>query len=356
MCEDNARLLAVYLHAYQATGREEYRKTAVEIVHYVNTTLSDQEAGGFYGSQDADEEYYKLSGTERTSAKPPYVDRAFYTNWNGLMIRAYLEAAPLLDDLRLMPFALKSINRILDESYDPNVGVIHHYLSGGKPYLRGLLIDQVSFGDALVKAYETTGNREYLEFAQRLIQYIDATLLDKKNGGYYDLVPAPDSPGYLNRLEKPLDENSLAAMLLTRLCHVTGDETYRQRAKFTLEAVSGQYVKYGYMASTYGLAIDLFLNEPTMIVIVGRPAEPETIRLLEASLRPYDPRKLIIPLDLERDRERLNSLGYTADPPPRAYICVGKTCFPPLTEPEEIRQKLARNVGDNEGREDSRQT
>jgi uncharacterized protein YyaL (SSP411 family) len=265
-------------------------------------------------------------------------------NWNGLMIRAYLEAATLLDDPRLMSFALKSINRILDESYDPNVGVMHHYLSGGKPYLRGLLIDQISFGDALVKAYETTGNREYLEFAQRLIQYIDATLLEKKNGGYYDFVPTPDSPGYLNRLEKPLDENSLASMLLTRLYHVTGDETYRQRAKFTLEAVSGQYVKYGYMASTYALAIDLFLNEPTLIVIVGRPAEPETIRLLEASLRPYDPRKLIIPLDPERDRERLNSLGYTADPPPRAYICVGKTCFPPLTEPEEIRQKLSRNL------------
>jgi uncharacterized protein YyaL (SSP411 family) len=356
MCEDNARLLAVYLHAYQATGREEYRKNVVEIVDYVSTTLSDQEAGGFYGSQDADEEYYKLSGSERTNAKPPYVDRTIYSNWNGLMIRAYLEAAPVLDDPRLMPFALKSIKRILDESYDPNVGVIHHYLSSGKPHLRGLLIDQISFGDALVKAYETTGNREYLEFARRLIQQIDGTLLDKKNGGYYDFAATPDSPGYLNRVEKPLDENSLAAMLLTRLYHFTRDERFHQRAKSTLEAVSGQYVKYGFMASTCALAIDLFLNEPTLIVIVGRLVEPETIRLLEASLRAYDPRKLIIPLDPERDRERLNSLGYTIDPPPRAYICVGKTCFPPVTEPEEIRQKLSRNVRDNEGRENTRQT
>jgi len=251
---------------------------------------------------------------------------------------------------------LKSIERILDETYDPNVGVFHHYSSGGKPYVRGLLIDQISFGDALVKAYETTGNRKYLELAKRLIQYIDATLLDKKNGGYYDFAPTPDSPGYLNRLEKPLDENGLAAMLLTRLHHVTGDRAYYQRAKSTLRALSGEYAKYGYMASTYALATDVFLNEPTLIVIVGRPEEPETIRLLQASLRAYDPRKLIIPLDPERDRERLDSLGYTVDPPSRAYICVGKTCFPPLTEPEEIRQKLSRNAGNNGGRRDSPQT
>jgi len=350
MCEDNARLLAVYVHAYQVTRIDEYRRIASEIVHYVNSTLSDQDAGGFYGSQDADEEYYRLSGNERTNVKAPYVDRTIYTNWNGLMIRAYLEAAPLLDDKGLIPFALKSIDRVLKESHDPNMGVMYHYLSGRKPHVRGLLLDQIAFGDGLVRAYETTGNRKYLEFAQRLIGYIDGNLLESKSGGYYDSAPTPDSGGYLNRLEKPLDENSLAAMLLMKLHHVTGDEAYRQRAKSTLEALSGQYVKYGYMASAYALATDLFLNEPTRIVIVGRPQEPGTIRLLEASLRAYDPRKLIVPLDPEIDRERLNNLGYTVQPEPRAYVCVGETCFPPLTEPEEVIQRLSRHVRDDEQR------
>ena len=356
MCEDNAKLLVLYLHAYQATGREEYRRIATEIVHYVNTALSDQEAGGFYGSQDADEEYYKLSRSERTNAKSPNVDRTIYTNWNGLMIRAYLEAAPLLDDPKLMPFALKSIDRILDESYDPNTGVMYHYFSGGKPHLRGLLIDQIAFGDALVKAYEATGNGKYLEFAQRLMRYIDGTLLDTKNGGYYDSIPNSDSAGYLNRLEKPLDENSLASMLLIKIYHSTGEEMYHQRAKSTLETLSGQYAKYRYMASTYALAVDLFLNEPTRIVIVGRLQESGTSQLLKASLRAYDPRKMIIPLDSEMDRKRLDSLGFTVEPQSRAYICVGKTCLPPLTEPEEILQKLSRYARGNDAREDSRQT
>jgi len=350
MCEDNARLLAVYLHAYQAMRRKEYRKTATEIVHYINTTLSDQVAGGFYGSQDADEEYYKRPRSERTNVKAPDVDGTIYTNWNGLMISAYLEAAPLLDDPSLMQFALKSIDRILAESYDHNMGVMYHYLSDGKPHLRGLLIDQIAFGDALVKAYETTGDRKYLEHAQGLIRYIDGALLDTKSGGYYDSTPISDPAGHLNRPERPLDENSLASMLLMKLYHATGEKTYLVRAKSILEAQSAEYAKYGYMASTYALAVDLFLNEPTRIVIVGPLEEAGTSRLLEASLRAYDPRRLIVPLDPEIDRERLNDLGYTVEPEPRAYVCVGKTCFPPLTEPQEVLKRLSRHVRDNEGR------
>jgi uncharacterized protein YyaL (SSP411 family) len=145
----------------------------------------------------------------------------------------------------------------------------------------------------------------------------------------------------MNRLEKPLDENSLASMLLTKLHHGTGEDTYLEKAESTLEAVGGQYARYGYMASPYALAVDLFLNEPTRIVIVGSLKESGTNQLLKASLQAYDPRKLIIPLDPETDRERLNKLGYAVEAEPLAYICVGKTCFPPMSEPKEVHQKLS---------------
>jgi uncharacterized protein YyaL (SSP411 family) len=344
MCEDNARLLAVYLHAYQATGTEEYRRIANEIVTYVNTTLTDQQAGGFYGSQDADEEYYRLSRSKRTSANAPDVDRTIYTNWNGLMIHAYLEAAQLLDDRNLTAFALKSIERIINESFDHDTDAVCHYLSDEKPHLSGLLVDQVAFSHALVRANETTGNKKYLKCAQRLIRYMDETLLDARNGGYYDTVPNSGSPGYLSRPEKPLDENSLASILLMKLYHVTGDGTYHERAKSTLMMLSGEYTRHGYMASTYGLALDLFLNEPTRIAVVGSLQEPRTRQLLETSLRAYDPRKMVIPLDPETDLERLNRLGFMAEPQPRAYVCIGKTCYPPTTEPEEILQQLSRHA------------
>jgi uncharacterized protein YyaL (SSP411 family) len=344
MCEDNARLLGVYLHAYQATGKDEYRRIASEVLQYVNTTLTDQQAGGFYGSQDADEDYYGLAKIERTSARTPQVDKTIYTNWNGLMIHAYLEAGQLLDDRTLTAFALKSIKRLIDESFDDDTGAMCHYLSDEKPHLSGLLVDQVDFSHALIKAYETSGDKNYLERAQGFVRYMDASLLDATNGGYYDTVPSTGSPGYLNRPEKPLDENSLASILLMKLNHATGDETYHERARSTLKMLSAEYTRHGYMASTYGLALDLFLNEPTRIVIIGPPKELKTRQLLETSLRAYDPRKMVIPLDPDADRERLNRLGFAAEPQPRAYVCTGKTCYPPTTEPEEILHRLSRHA------------
>jgi len=344
MCEDNARLLSIYLHAYQATRRDAYRKLAGEIAQYVNLTLSDQKMGGFYGSQDADESYYKLQKSERASADRPYVDRTIYTNWNGLMARAYLEAAPLLADDTLTKFALKTIDRLVNQLYDEQKEVMYHYLSGGTPQLRGLLADQLTFADALLHAYQTTADAKYLEHAEALVRHLDQQLLDTKNGGYYDSAPNPNSPGYLKLPQKPLDENSYASMLLTKLHHATGEEAYLQKAKFTLESLAGEYTRYGIMASAYALAVDLFLDEPTRIVIVGSRKERLTTELLEASLRAYDPRRLIVPLDPDTDGERMSRLGYSAQREPRAYVCVGKTCLEPTTVPAEILRQLSKVV------------
>jgi len=346
MCEDNAKLLPTYLHAYQVTGRDSYGQLASEIIQYVNTTLADQERGGFYGSQDADESYYKLTKAERAKAKAPLVDETIYTNWNGLMISAYLEAAAILNDQALREHALRSIQRLLKEAYNGERNAMYHYISGGTRQLKGLLTDQASFGKALIDAYQSTGDAQYLSHAELLVRYLDEGLLDSKNGGYYDSPPKPDSLGYLKRLDKPLDENSALSMVLTRLYHATNDETYLERAKSTLDALAAIYGGYGYAASMYALATDLLLNQPTRIVVVGARNESATRQLHETSLRAYDPRKLVIPLDPDTDTERLQRLGYSTEAEPQAYICFGRTCLSPVTDPAEIpRQLLAsRNI------------
>ncbi len=340
MCEDNAKLLTMYLHAYQVTARESYRQLASEIIQYVNTTLIDQEHGGFYGSQDADEAYYRLTKAERAGTKAPRVDQTIYTNWNGLMISAYLDAAAILDDASLREFALKSLQRLLKEGRSGERNGMYHYISEGKPHLEGLLTDQAAFGEALIEAYQTTGDAQYVSHAERLIRYIDGSLLDAKNGGYYDSSPEPDSLGYLRRFDKPLDENAALSITLTKLHHATSDERYLERAKSTLDAFAGTYGRYGYAASAYALAVDLYLNQPTRIVVVGPRKEGATRQLHEASLRAYDPRKLVMPLDPDTDADRLRRLGYSTEAEPRAYVCFGKTCLPPLTDPADIPSKL----------------
>jgi len=54
MAYDNSALLQNYVHAWQATGDEEFAQVARGIVGWMDECLTDRERGGFYASQDAD--------------------------------------------------------------------------------------------------------------------------------------------------------------------------------------------------------------------------------------------------------------------------------------------------------------
>lgn len=55
MLYDQALLAVANLEAYQVTGKEEYARTAREILHYVSRDMTSPE-GGFYSAEDADSE------------------------------------------------------------------------------------------------------------------------------------------------------------------------------------------------------------------------------------------------------------------------------------------------------------
>ncbi|MGP8251854.1 MAG: thioredoxin domain-containing protein [Terracidiphilus sp.] len=54
MLYDNTELLRNYVHGFQTLVREDFSRTAREIVAWLDSTMTDRERGGFYASQDAD--------------------------------------------------------------------------------------------------------------------------------------------------------------------------------------------------------------------------------------------------------------------------------------------------------------
>jgi len=54
MLYDNAGLLANYAHAFQTFAEPEFARVTLDILRWMDGTLSDRELGGFYASQDAD--------------------------------------------------------------------------------------------------------------------------------------------------------------------------------------------------------------------------------------------------------------------------------------------------------------
>jgi uncharacterized protein len=54
MIYDNTELLRNYVHAYQSFVRDDFQRTAEEIIGWLDVVMTDREHGGFFASQDAD--------------------------------------------------------------------------------------------------------------------------------------------------------------------------------------------------------------------------------------------------------------------------------------------------------------
>jgi len=259
MLEDNSGLLGVYAHAYGLTGDSRYLDTARSIVRYLESVLLDQDTGAFFGSQDADEDYYKLPLEERLQREPPSVDRAVYVSWNGTASAAFLKAYEATKERAYLDRAL-GVLEFLTRSCRRD-GCFYHYFDG-EPREYGLLADQACAGMALVRAYEHTADQAYLDAARSAADCILAEFADPR-GGFYDVTEEHRKAEPLPYREKLLDENSWTARLLIRLLNHTQNASYRAAAEAALRALAGAYRDYGILAAPYALAIDELVEGST---------------------------------------------------------------------------------------------
>ena len=63
--------------------------------------------------------------TARLTRPTPYVDKTIYVGWNALCVSAYLEAAKVLELEDARHFALRSLDRIMAESWHADRGLLH---------------------------------------------------------------------------------------------------------------------------------------------------------------------------------------------------------------------------------------
>lgn len=344
MLEDHARLIPLYLHAADLLEDEGLRTAAVRALAYVRRTLYDPERGVFWGSQDADEDYYARSGPERALRPPPAVDRTVYTNWNSLMAIALLIAGDRLGEPDLTAMALRTLEAVWHLTFEEARGALDHYVDvhGERAAQKGvppLLGDQVHYARAALMAFQRTGDRRFLERALRLRGYLESALADPE-GGFFDRPEDPRALGALRIRQKPLDENAAAAEFYLTLHDLTGDRRAREIAERTLLAFEAEYVKYDFAAAAYGLAVQRALTEPVRIHVIGPTADPRTQALLAAAGQGDPFTRVVIPLDPEGDREAIAAQGFSPDGTPAAYVCVGTRCLPPARTPEEVRQRL----------------
>ena len=291
----------------------------------------------------------------RLQRPTPFIDRTIYTGWNAMAVSAYLDAARVLDQDGPRRFALLTLDRILGEGRDPNIGLAHviAYPESDASVRRvpTVLDDYALLIHACVDAWEATGELRYYESAMGLAETMLARFHDPEHGGFFDTEK--DAAGKLGALvarRKPMQDsptpagNSTAASALLRLHALSGRDDFRARAEDTLAAFAGVIEHYGLYAGSYGLALERFLLPPIQVVILG--AGPAARQLAAIANARYAINKQVVSLTVEQTRsgalppllaETLPHLPQrAADAGPTALVCRGATCLPPVRSTDEL--------------------
>lgn len=316
----------------------------------------------------------------RLKRPTPYVDKTVYVGWNSLCVSAYLEAAKVLGLKEARRFALKSLDRVLAESWsfgsrDKNQAgdgarsthTLMHVVAYSDPEaehreVSGVLEDYASTAIACLDAYEATADLSYFKFAQQISDAMLARFYDATSGGFFDSEPVGDGKafGVLSTPRKPLQDaptpagNPMAAIALMRLHHYTGEAEYRDKAEQTLETFAGVVEQFGIFAATYAIAALDYLGTPIEVVVIARDIEDRGASdLYAAAVKQFAFNKSVLRLTaneavaanlppvLAETIPNLPQLRRSQLTESCAVLCSGTACQPPVSNAEELQEKLA---------------
>ena len=341
MLYDNALLSQLFFETYQVTRKEKYRRIGEEILGYILREMGHEE-GGFYSAQDADSEgeegkfylwteeeikkilgeekgellsaYYgvtsrgnfergknilhvtssleKISGEfgislselggileeaqkrlflEREKRIRPHRDEKIITSWNGLMISGLVYGFVATGDRAYLQSAQKAVQFILKRLSEGRdlMRLFYHGRVQGEGYSE----DYAFFIQALLDLYEATMQREYLTTASELNEVMMERFWDDQLGGFFfsrkEVFPM------VGRSKNPYDQvipspNSVAVMNLVRLGSIRKEDSLKEKAEKTLRLFY-DYLMDSPSGFSHLLTSFLFLLNPSPLTSILSP-------------------------------------------------------------------------------------
>ena len=139
--------------------------------------------------------------------------------------------------------------------------------------------------------------------------------------------------------------NSVAALNLLRLGHITGNQEYLQKAERISKAFSNTINRYPPGHAHLMIALEYALNPNYEVVIAGKPRAKDTQAMLAALRQVFFPAIVVVlrPADKKEAAAIIRMAPYTEFMVPKdgratAYVCTNFVCKLPTTD---ISQMLA---------------
>jgi hypothetical protein len=250
---------------------------------------------------------------ERETRTSPIIDRTFYTSLNSMLITAYLKAFRVLKDKYLKDFALKSLKRIMKIQF-VLTGLLH------TEGIEAVLDDYIYLIEAIIAAYEVTGDSSYLTQADKLMGLCIKKFWDEREGGFFDTEKE-----VLGIRLKGIEDiphpspNAIGVIVLLKLYFMTDNTQYKTCAETILKIFSSNARDMGVHAGYYFSALDAYYHMIKLTV----EADPES-SLAGKIFSTFNPH---VSLVYGENRGRI-------------IPCLRELCFEPIESPEHLEQFL----------------
>ena len=282
----------------------------------------------------------------RSARIAPSLDDKVLTAWNGMMIGAFARGYQVFRDHRYLDIATRAADFLLGSLTREDGGLLRTYRNG-KAHLNAYLEDYAFLSEALIDLYECGGDARYLREAERLLDRTLTDLLDAESGAFFNT--AADHEELLMRFRDGTDgavpsSNATVTSALVRMSYHADREDFRTAAIRAIRAYGGMMARHPRAFAKSLNVVDLLLEGPVELALVGTPGTPGLEDLRTEVARHFLPNRIEAIVDPERANdatalplERGKSL---VDGKAALYICRNYTCLAPITELDEVRTAL----------------
>jgi uncharacterized protein YyaL (SSP411 family)/aryl-alcohol dehydrogenase-like predicted oxidoreductase len=276
----------------------------------------------------------------------PGLDDKIITAWNGLMIGALAEGYRVLGEPRYLEAAERAAGFILEKLSREDGGLYRTYREG-KAHLSAVLEDYAYLGEALIDLYEAGGSLDWLREAERLLDRTLADFRDEDTGSFFNT--ASDHEKLIMRYRDGADGatpsgNAVAAHALVRLSYHLDRPELRHAAAGAIKAFGPLISRFPRAFATTLRAVDLLLEGPVEIALVGRRGAADLEALQRAVAEHYLPNRIAAvfepgvdvgaaELPLLRGKELVDGVA-------ALYVCRDFACRAPITDPAAVAAEL----------------
>lgn len=279
----------------------------------------------------------------------PHRDDKILAGWNGLALSAFARAYQVMDESRYLKAAQDAAQFLLRTLYDPSAGRLHRRYRDGEAKLEAHLEDYAFVVAGLLDLYEADFDITWLERAVGLTEKQIEIFWDKEHGGFFETTG--EDPSIIVRMKERYDGaepsgNSVAAMNLLRLAHLTGNASFREKAEQTLEAFASVLEQQPVVMPSMASAYDFSTAKVKEIVIAGRKDHPHVQAVLRLVRGMCLPNKVVLLLE-PSNRSRLARLApFTAaldaaTDSVKVFICEEHACRLPTSDVAAVEELLS---------------